>query len=183
MDESIERSLRRWRWIASLAIAATGVLLVALAVMTVLVLRKGRPVDQHTDRRLVDPRPVDPRPVDPPQVDPRLLGTWQSDADRTIATLRERRPLDEGQEAGLRKLFGKLRITYTESAYTIDLEGFTRTRRYEVLGTDKGSVVIHDLGPQGLELSEFTVIHFDGPDSYSLMSSIGDTREYFKRVK
>ena len=34
-----------------------------------------------------------------------------------------------------------------------------------------------------VDLSEFTVIHFDGQDSYWLYTKIGGFREYFKRVR
>ena len=52
------------------------------------------------------------------QSDERLIGTWQSDADRTIAGLRERRPMEEK----FYKLFGKLRVTYTDATYTTELD-------------------------------------------------------------
>jgi hypothetical protein len=121
--------------------------------------------------------------------DDRLLGTWQSDADRTVAGIREQRPVDDRQEAALRTLFGKLRVTYTPAAVTTDLDGKAETGRYEVLGKDKHSVVIREVkdGPSPLdgvvELSEFTVIQFDGPDSYWLTTQIGGIREYFRRVR
>ena len=119
------------------------------------------------------------------QADDRLWGTWQSDADRTIAGIRERRPVDEKQEAALRRLFGKLKITYTATTFTTELNGVTELNPYEMLGRDQHSVVIRELGPkpQGLEdLSEFTVIYFEGPDVYWLHTQLGGVREYFKRI-
>jgi hypothetical protein len=153
--------LRRWKWTALIAIASAGILLAALLVAELTLLRSAL------------------------QTDDRLLGTWQSDAERTIATIREGRAVDEKQEAALRKLFGKLRITYARSSYITELDGVTESHPYEVLGKDKVSVVLRDAGASQswLELSEFTVIHFDGPDAYWLLSEIGSVREYFKRVK
>ena len=78
--------------------------------------------------------------------DDRLIGIWQSDADRTIAGIRDQRPVDDAQEVALRNLFGKLRITYTPNSYTTELDGSVDTYRYEVLGTDKHSIVIRDIG-------------------------------------
>ena len=161
MGTEAEVSLRRWKLIAGLALASSGALLVILAVMLALLLRPAR------------------------QTDERLIGTWQSDADRTIADLRQRRPADDKQEAALRKLFGRLRVTYYPTTYTTELDGVTESCRYEVLGRDKHSVAVREIDPKPwpLELSEFTVIQFDGPDSYWLYTQIGGIREYFKRVR
>lgn len=85
------------------------------------------------------------------QREDRLLGVWQSDADRTIAAIREVRPVDEAREGALRKLYGKLRITYTGGTYTSDFDGITETTRYEVLGKDDRSVVIGEIDPKPSE--------------------------------
>jgi hypothetical protein len=119
--------------------------------------------------------------------DDRLIGTWQSDAGRTIAHLREHKSVDDKQEAGLRKIFGKLRLTYTASVVKSEMNGTAETEKYEVLGKDKRSVVIRvprktEL-PEALEGSEFTLIHFDGPDSYWIYIPLVNMREYFKRVR
>lgn len=121
--------------------------------------------------------------------DDRLLGTWQSDADRTIAGIRELKPVDDEQEISLRKLFGKLRVTYKRTTYMIELDGRTDSKDYEVLGKDRNSVVLREVGRKAspldddLKLSEFTVIHLDGADSYWLYTEIGGIQEYFKRVR
>ena len=124
-----------------------------------------------------------------PLTDDRLLGTWQSDADRTIAGIREQRPVDDKQEIALRKLFGRMRITYTPATYTVELGGTNDSHRYEVLGKDKHSVVIREVGrrPSAMDglfaQSEFSVIQYTGPDSYWLYTQIGGIREYFKRAR
>jgi hypothetical protein len=113
----------------------------------------------------------------------------KSDADRTIADIRERRPVDDKQEAALRKLFGKMRVTYTPMAFSTELDGKTEWYGYKVLGKDKRSVVIHEiqtmppLVDEILEMSEFTVIQFDGTDSYWVHDKVGLGREYFKRIQ
>lgn len=164
MGVDAERAARRWRWVAfaSLVVAIGSV--AALVVVLVLPVRGARMTDD------------------------RLIGTWRSDADRTLAGLREQRPVDEKQEAALRKLFGKLRVTYAPASCVTELEGAIDTHNYEVLGKDRQSVVTRDVrdGPSPLngiiELSEFTVIQFDGPDSYWLTTPIG-IREYFERIR
>lgn len=117
--------------------------------------------------------------------DNRLIGTWQSDADQTIAVIRELRPVSKEQEAALRKIFGKLRVTYAETKCTTELDGITKSHPYQVLGRDKVSVVIRspvtELPP--LKLSEFTIIHFEDANTYWLYTQIGEVKEYFKRVK
>jgi hypothetical protein len=165
MGSEAERPSRRWKWVAFAALLAAAGSLAALVVVLALPARTARMTDD------------------------RLIGTWQSDADRTIAGIRERTPVDDKQEAVLRKLFGKMRVTYTPTTYTTELDGTTASYTYEVLGKDKQSVVIHEVGrkPSPLDgvvaLSEFAVIHFDGPDSYWLYTQIGGIREYFKRVR
>ena len=120
-----------------------------------------------------------------PLTEERLIGVWQSDADRTIAARREDRPVNEEQEAALRRIFGKLRVTYSATTYTTELDGVVETNRYQVLGRDNLSVVIREFEaqPPGFEATEFGIIHFDGPDSYWLHTKIGDMKEYFKRVE
>jgi hypothetical protein len=178
MGHETGRRLRRWKVIAGVAIATDAFLLAALIVLYIVYQRRPAP---QTIERLVGSSQSDADR----KTDERLIGTWQSDADRTIAALRERRPVDAKQEAALRKLFGKLRVTYTSTAFTTELDGVTESGRYEVLGRDKRSVVIREVEskPSLLEVSEFTVIYFDSPDSYWLYTKIGDVQEYFIRIK
>ena len=164
MTAEAERSSQRWRWVAGLALLVAAASLAVLGTVLAISDRAGRLADD------------------------RLIGTWQSDADRTIAGIRDLKPVDDKQEAALRKLFGKMRVTYTPNTYTTELDGATNSNKYEVLGKDKHSVVIRDLEPKPspldvLELSEFVVIQFDGPDSYWLYTQGVGILEYFKRVR
>jgi hypothetical protein len=159
MEADSKKLLRRWKRIAAVAIVLAGLLLAALVAARVFFWRQPR------------------------QTDERLIGTWQSDADRTIDEIRARRPVDQEQEAALRKIFGKLRVTYTETSYTTDLDGVKETTPYEVLGRDRTSVVIRDLETRPLTPTEFDVIFFDGPDSYWVYAKLGGIQEYFKRVR
>ncbi len=124
------------------------------------------------------------------QTDSRLWGTWQSDADRTIANMLGDPPHDEQRVAKLRNLFGKLRVTWTATHCTSDLEGTIDSDTYEVVGRDQYSVAIRStdskpspLDALQLELSSLQVIHFEGRDTYWLDSQLGGMREYFKRVR
>jgi hypothetical protein len=118
------------------------------------------------------------------RVEPRLIGTWKSDAERTVEEIRRTRRLTEEQLGRTAALFGKLRVTYTPTHFTTHLDGMTATAPYEVLGCDPNSVVFRDLSPPrapDLGLSAFTVIHFDGADAFWLDSELGGVREYFRR--
>src|SRR4051794_34396860 len=53
--------------------------------------------------------------------DPRLIGTWQSDADATIADLKTARAVTDRQEQAMRKIFGRMKVTYTDKTLTTDL--------------------------------------------------------------
>ena len=118
--------------------------------------------------------------------DERLMGTWQSDADRTFAEIRQRRPLTAEHEALFRKLFGRLKVTYTPTTGKSLMDGVTETFPIEILDKDAHSVVLRTPNsPQGAAVgeSEFTLIKFDGSDSFSLITGLGtDIREYFKRI-
>jgi hypothetical protein len=90
---SAEASARRWRWAALFAAAVALISGAALAAAAVALLRGAR------------------------QSDERLLGTWQSDADRTVSEHLKARPglseLKAGQEEwAFRHNAGKRRFTY-----------------------------------------------------------------------
>ena len=162
MGTDFERLSRWWKWIAFTALVVAVCSLAALA--TIAALRTRTPI----------------------LTDERLIGTWQSDADRTINGIREARPVTDRQEASLRTLFGQMRVTYSPTTYTTELDGWTDSNQYKVIGKDEHSVVIRGVDPSPLakatELSEFTVVQFDGPDSYWLYTQFGGIREYFKRI-
>ena len=125
--------------------------------------------------------------------DERLIGTWQSDAERTVAELQEHRSLTDEQLAKLRALFGTLRITYfKDGTFTcqLTLGDPVEKSRYDVLGKDSYSVAIQEIESQPsplksleIEQSEITHIHFDGPDAYWIVPGLGTSREYFRRVR
>jgi hypothetical protein len=116
--------------------------------------------------------------------DDRLLGVWQSDAERTI----EGMPPPVPGEKDLRPLFGRLKVTWTRSTCTTELDGVTEVTDYRILGRDDHSVVIREFerAPSPLkefmDFSDFTIIQFEGRDAYWVTTKVGGIREYFKRV-
>jgi len=85
------------------------------------------------------------------RTDARLLGTWRSDYDRTVAELSARPDLPDAAKTKLASLFGKLELRYTRRYCYSKLEEFERRSRYRVLGPvwyflvyepDKSSLVL-----------------------------------------
>src|SRR5262249_35101989 len=118
--------------------------------------------------------------------DPRLIGTWQSNADATIAEQRKVRPITESQEVALRKLFGKVKITYTDKTLTTEFDGVSTTMSYEVVKKNSDSVVIKSRSDVTNQDQELTIT-FVGPDTYVLeiKSELVQypLKEYFKRIR
>ncbi|MFL5329022.1 MAG: hypothetical protein ACJ8C4_08905 [Gemmataceae bacterium] len=113
--------------------------------------------------------------------DSRLIGTWKSDADATIADIRTRRPVTEQQELALRKLFGKMTITYDKKTYTSNLEGTVDTEPITIVSKDSDSVSIKV--KWALDNSEKVIrIQFVGSDIYWVEIPGFDMRECFRRV-
>lgn len=114
--------------------------------------------------------------------DPRLIGTWQSDADATIADLNTTRTVTDQQEQLMRKLFGRLKVTYTDKTLTTDLDGKVETHPYQVVRQEGDSVVVKswsDLSKKDEEVR----IQFVGNDTYWVHVPQANLRECFRRVK
>jgi hypothetical protein len=115
--------------------------------------------------------------------DPRLIGTWQSDADATIAHRKTTHAVTEKNEAAMRKLFGKLKITYTARDLTTDLNGVVETLPYQVVSKDAESVTIREYSP--LEKKDVVVrIRFVDADTYwiDVSNELFSLSECFRRV-
>lgn len=105
-----------------------------------------------------------------------------SDKARTLRELSDQDAENYGE------FLGKLRITYTDTTITTELEEFAEELPYSVVGQDEVSVVIRSDAPPApeldvLELSRFTRIQFDGNNTYWVVAEFGTFREYFRRVK
>src|SRR6478609_9354320 len=78
--------------------------------------------------------------------DQRLLGTWKSDARRTLAEWSEK--VSTAKQTALKSLFGRVELTYTRSKVIARLRqrGWEQSQHYVVLGTDSDSVAIAIFG-------------------------------------
>lgn len=113
--------------------------------------------------------------------DPRLIGTWQSDADATIAELRNTRPLTDEQDAKLRTLFGKMKVTYTETTITTDFEGKVDTQPYQVVSKDGDTIMVKSWSALSKQ-DEVYRIRFVGTDRYWVDVERFAMSECFRRI-
>jgi len=114
--------------------------------------------------------------------EPRLIGTWQSDADATIAEMRKSRPVTAEQEQKLRMIFGRMKITYTATTVTSDFNGTVDTQPYQVVGKGADWVVLKARFAISKRDEQFT-IRFDGSDAYWADTEGFTVSECFRRVK
>jgi len=125
------------------------------------------------------------------------LGTWKSDAARTLAEWKSLKNLRT-----LKAVFGKLEISYGRDKVVAALpdQQWKQSRRYKVLGVDEKSVAIVQYGKvevegrdrywqEGLRAiekmhSKPTIghIHFEG-DHFWVLIGDGKNREFFRRVR
>jgi len=116
------------------------------------------------------------------QSDPRLIGMWQSDADATIAEIRKARPVTPEQEEAMRKSFGKMKITYTDTTCTTDLDGDLDTLTLQVIRKDEDSVVVKVQSGLSTRKEEFR-IRFEGSDTYWVDVKEFGLSECFRRIQ
>ncbi|MFO0810321.1 MAG: hypothetical protein U0746_16990 [Gemmataceae bacterium] len=114
--------------------------------------------------------------------EPRLLGTWQSDADTTIAELRKTRDIPDDREQKLRQVFGKMKVTYTAKTVTVDFDGDVDTQPYQVVEKGIDIVVLKHWSKESKKDEQFR-IRFDDADTYWIDVPIFGIRECFRRVK
>jgi hypothetical protein len=117
-----------------------------------------------------------------PLLEPRFEGTWQSDAEATIAYMRKVRPIDEDQERTLRRIFGKMRITFIDQTVTTDGSGTPETATYQVLKRDGNVVVVRARTTDSGKDWVFT-IRFADENTYWVYLEPTTTWECFRRVK
>jgi hypothetical protein len=113
--------------------------------------------------------------------DPRLFGTWKSDGDATVAEVKKTRTLSDEQEQKLNASVGKMRITYTATTLTTDVDGAVESQSYQVVRKDADSVTIKAWSPLTKEEVNFH-IRFDGTDTYWVDFPSGKGSECFRRV-
>jgi len=114
---------------------------------------------------------------DPRFVEPRLLGTWRSDAPRTLEEWAHSASSKPEERANIEGWFGKLVVRYTRARVFAEFEGNATQCAYRVVAIDPHSVAIV-CRTEGRD--EIRHIHFVSEDLYWV--TLGRNREFFARV-
>lgn len=124
-------------------------------------------------------------------VEPRLIGTWISDADKTAAMFHASTDKDSEAFRQTSRLLGKMKITFSATEMSVEIDGEIIRTTYRVLAADEYSCVIEQVANESrvdketldiLKPSRFSIIHFDDSDSYWVHSQLGGFTEYFRRI-
>lgn len=109
-------------------------------------------------------------------LDSRLLGTWRSDKERTVALWKYQKELSPETQERFEKIFGKFTLRFTETHIYTEFEETKDSVPYSVVARDASSVVIawHEEKEHSLQH-----IHFED-QSYYVLS--GYNVEFYKRV-
>jgi hypothetical protein len=99
------------------------------------------------------------------QYDKRLLGSWRSDREGTVAEFNRRFPdrfkgKPEKKEK-FAKIFGKMNHTFTPKELTVKYDDCVFTVDYKVLKIEKDNVLIKTLGEDGEEIKIRFVDNFN----------------------
>jgi len=113
-------------------------------------------------------------------LEPRLEGTWQSDAEATIAEWRKIRPLSEKQTHLLRNTFGKMRITFEGNSFRRDLDEVLESGTFRVV-RKRMEVVVIKARSSGFRSQTFKVRFTDDNTYWTFLDQTG-TWECFRRV-
>src|SRR5438132_8502125 len=113
-------------------------------------------------------------------IDRRLLGTWKSDARRTMREVRARRDISEARARRLANLFGRLELRFTPTRCSWSLNGDADSRWYKVTARDSSSVTII-MHNSITDHDDITHVHFVGPHFWINVGT-GLFREFFRKV-
>jgi hypothetical protein len=113
--------------------------------------------------------------------DDRLIGTWQSDKDRTLCEMEKRQELSGKRRDWFEKNLGKLKIKYTKYTVTFWYNGKASTEKLKVAAKDSDSVVILGTDVFG-EKDKISLVTFEDENTYWIYSKMADYVEYFKRI-
>jgi hypothetical protein len=121
------------------------------------------------------------RPTGAVRTEPRLIGTWQSDADATIAELRRTQSISGQQEQELRKHAFKTKVTYSDKMIATELNGVVETQPYQIVSQEADAVVLKTYFDARRQDEEVR-IRFVGTDTYWLEAPQFGLVECFRRV-
>jgi hypothetical protein len=116
-----------------------------------------------------------------PIEEPRLLGSWQRDAEKTIAEIRKSESLSNEEEAEKRRELTPLRVTYTATKVTIETKDETDVEEYQIVSKRDDDVVVKVWLPKSKEVAEIRISFVDR-DTYRMEIEKYHLIECFRRV-
>lgn len=111
----------------------------------------------------------------------RLIGTWKSDAKRTMEGWVFRPKTPPARRRAIAGMFGKLTMTFTGSTVVTEYNGRVESSHYRVLGKDSNSVAILSWDDNGPRAGDIQHIHFDESHFWVLIGK-GPNIEWFRRI-
>jgi hypothetical protein len=117
-------------------------------------------------------------------VEDRLLGTWQSDKDKTVQWLKKHRKFSEERlnEIVEKLRLGEMVIKITEDTWEITYNGKTNVTGSNIIGVASNTIAVMQLNAVTKEPS-INVITLEDENTYSVYSYNFDFKEYFKKIK
>jgi hypothetical protein len=109
----------------------------------------------------------------------RLLGTWRSDKERTVAHWQFEPAASIATREKLAAWFGRFTYTFTPVRVTANFDGGTWAASYRITSATENALALEIRHP---ERSESLSLYFDGP-YFLIRSGRGGNFEYFKRAE
>ena len=111
-----------------------------------------------------------------------LIGTWQSDEDRTLQEVRSIPNLPKkARDLFENNFFGKLKLTFTDKKMLSESDGLKSEEPYEVVKKTDDSITIKTWSELLNRYDEITY-YIEGQSIYVFTSKY-NFKEYFKRIK
>ena len=117
-----------------------------------------------------------------------LKGTWKSNRELSVPTLKTNKPVTPELRAKLENVFGKMTQEFTGSEMTIDMPAIDgkpawhQTATYSIAAAMGNKISLRWTDPD-TKKSETFVLTFESPDRYWMALPNPGWREYFDRVK
>jgi hypothetical protein len=114
--------------------------------------------------------------------DTRLIGTWKSDKDKTIQWLRENRNLCEEKIARISKIFGKLKITISETTTKSEYDGNIEEEPNDIIAIEGDTIAVGVVDAL-TNCPTIRLIRIEDENTYSIYQDMFDIREFFTRIE
>ncbi len=114
--------------------------------------------------------------------DTRLIGIWKSDKDKTIQWLRENRNLSEEKIVRISKIFGKLKLTISETTTKSEYDGTIEEEPNDIIAIE-GDTIAVGIVDALTSCPTIRLIRIEDENTYSIYQDMFDIREFFTRIE